>query len=306
MPETTAAQLVAALKLNVLVGEEWLDRKVVTADIHRPALEMAGFFAHFPAERVQVMGMTETHFFNELDPSTQLERAKKLLSPQTPCLIITRNLQPAAALVRAARAARVPIFGTALPTTRLISRMGHWLDNALAPRKTLHGVLVDLFGTGVLITGPSGIGKSETALELIQKGHRLIADDAVEIRRPSEDILVGTCPPVLANLLELRGVGIIDVTKLFGAGAVRPDKRVELIIRLQPWQEGEPYDRLGFDSEYQEVLGVKVPMLTVPVAPGRNLAMLVETAAANFRARTMGMAVDQELLRRIDEAMSGK
>jgi len=177
--------------------------------------------------------------------------------------------------------------------------MGHWLDNVLAPHRTLHGVFVELFGVGILMTGVSGIGKSEVALELIKKGHRLIADDAVEIRRPAEDILVGTCPPVLVNLLEIRGLGIIDVSKIFGAGAVRPDKRVDLVMQFEEWQEGGQYDRLGFDTAYQELLGVKVPAITIPVAPGRNLAALVETAAVNFRADTSG-DVGEELKRRIN------
>lgn len=304
MPEANGAQLADALKLTVLFGADWLDKEVRTADIHRPALEMAGFFAHYPGERVQVMGKTETDFFSGLQPSIQAERARQLVLPQTPCLIFSRGIIPAKAIIAQAEAVKVPVLGTDLPTTRLISRLGHWLDNVLAPRQTLHGVLVDLFGVGVLMTGVSGIGKSETALELIKKGHRLIADDAVEIRRPSEEVLVGTCPGVLTNLLEIRGLGIIDVCKIFGAGAVRPDKRVELILHFEHWQEGAPYDRLGFDTKHRELLGVKIPVITVPVAPGRNLAMLVETAAANFRARTLGVDVSTELMARIDKEMS--
>lgn len=188
----------------------------------------------------------------------------------------------------------------------MISCLGHWLDNALAPRKTMHGVFVELYGVGVLLTGISGIGKSETALELIKKGHRLIADDAVEVRRPSDDILVGSCPSVLLNLLEIRGLGIIDVVSVFGASAVRPEKRVEIIMSFEHWQETGQYDRLGFDQYYQEILGVKIPSITIPVAPGRNLAMLVETAAVNYRAKSLGGDVCAELSRRINEQMAGE
>lgn len=250
------------------------------------------------------MGNTENDFYYSLDVGAQRERASQLLLAETPCLIFSRNLPPPEAIARQADLAKVPLLGTSLPTTRLTTRLGHWLDNALAPRQTLHGVLLDLFGVGVLLTGESGIGKSETALDLIKMGHRLIADDAVEIRRPSENILVGRCPRVLTNLLEIRGLGIIDVVKVFGVGAVRPDKRVELVLRFENWQEGAPYDRLGFDNKYEELLGVKVPTISIPVAPGRNLAMLVETAAANFRGRTMGTDVQEELSRRINEEMN--
>src|SRR5690554_2477668 len=221
MPKAKISELALALQLNVLVGD-WLEGTVESSDIHRPALEMAGYFDHYPANQIQILGKTELDFFTALDEDTQLSRAQGLLEPGPPCLIITRNLPLPASIAQPARVKNVPVLGSSLSTTRLVSRLGHWLDNALAPRKTLHGVFVDLFGIGVLLTGSSGIGKSETALELIKMGHRLIADDAVEIRRPAEDILVGTCPGVLANLLEIRGLGIIDVFKIFGAGAVRP------------------------------------------------------------------------------------
>ncbi|MGI6364313.1 MAG: HPr(Ser) kinase/phosphatase [Bacillota bacterium] len=303
VPTATAKDLAAALALEILIGEEWLDKAITIADINRPALEMAGYFDHYPGDRVQVLGQTETDFFNTLEPEIQRDRARRLLLAETPCLIFSRDLEPPEAIFHQANRAQVPVLGSSLATTRLITRLGHWLDNALAPRQTLHGVLMDLFGVGVLLMGESGVGKSETALELIKMGHRLIADDAVEIRRPAETVLVGRCPRVLTNLLEIRGLGIIDVVKVFGFGAVRPEKRVELILHFQRWQEGDPYDRLGFDTQYHELLGVKVPIISVPVAAGRNLAMLVETAAANFRARTYGSNVQEELMRRIDEEM---
>lgn len=300
MPETTVQALASALNLTVFTGSDWLERSVITSEIHRPGLEMAGFFVHNPVTRVKVIGQTEFDFFGRLSEDVQMERARRLMHAETPCLILSRGLQPPPVIADCARDAQVPVLGANIPTTRLISRLGHWLDNTLAPRITLHGVFVELFGVGVLLTGTSGIGKSETALELIKQGHRLVADDAVEIRRPSEEILVGSSPDVVANLLEIRGLGIIDVCKVFGAGAVRPDKRVELNMHFEPWEPGAQYDRLGFDTHYRELLGVKIPLITVPVAPGRNLAMLVETAAVNFRARTMGMNVDEELRRRIN------
>lgn len=303
IPEATVGELTAALNLQVLSGEAWLGKIISSADIHRPALEMAGYFDHYPGYRIQVMGRTETNFYMTLPELTRKDRAVHLLLNETPCLIFSRNLEPPLSISQQANIVQVPVLGTSLATTRLTTRLGHWLDNALAPRQTLHGVFLDLFGIGVLLTGESGVGKSETALDLIKMGHRLIADDAVEIRRPAEDVLVGTCPPVLTNLLEIRGLGIIDVSKIFGVGALRPDKRVELILNFEHWQEGAPYDRLGFEAKFQELLGVKVPIISIPVAPGRNLAMLVETAAANYRARTLGGDVREELFRRINEEM---
>lgn len=304
MPKATVAQLVEAVKLRVIQGEAELGKVVISADIHRPALEVAGYFEHYPPERVQVVGQTESDFFGFLVDNVKVERVRQLLLPQTPCLIFSRGIQPHPVFKSRAQEVNVPLLGTDLATTRLITRLAHWLDNALAPRKTMHGVFVELYGVGVLLTGKSGIGKSETALELIKRGHRLVADDAVEVRKPAEDVLVGRCPSVLANLMEIRGLGIIDVCSMFGAGAVRPDKRVELILHFEPWVEGGHYDRLGFDTHYQDVLGVQVPIITVPVAPGRNLAMIVETAAVNFRAKTMGIDAGKEILSRIDAEMS--
>jgi HPr kinase/phosphorylase len=303
MSDAKVAKLVTALKLNVIEGMDWLEKTVETSDIHRPALEVAGYFAHYPAERIQVIGQTESDFFEELGLNTQRQRAEKLIQANTPCLIFSRGLQPHSTILDCARKVRTPVLGTSLPTTRLFSRLAHWLDNTLAPRRTMHGVFVELFGVGVLLTGASGIGKSETALELIKRGHRLVADDAVEIRRPAEDVLVGTSPAMLANLMEIRGLGIIDVCNMFGAGAVRPDKRVELVLHFEKWKEGGHYDRLGFDTAYQDILGVKVPAITVPVAPGRNLAMIVETAAVNYRAKTMGFDAGKDLTNRITEEM---
>lgn len=303
MPEAKVAKLVTALKLNVLQGQDWLSKSVETADIHRPALEVAGYFDHYPSERIQVIGQTESDFFAKLDIKTQQQRAESLLSNDTPCFIFSRDIQPVKHFFVSAAAVKIPLLGTSLPTTRLFSRLAHWLDNALAPRRTMHGVFVELFGVGVLLTGASGIGKSETALELIKRGHRLVADDAVEVRRPAEDVLVGTSSEVLVNLMEIRGLGIIDVCSMFGAGAVRPDKRVELVLHFERWKEGVLYDRLGFDTNYQDILGVQVPTITVPVAPGRNLAMIVETAAVNFRAKTMGFDAGKDLSNRITKKM---
>ncbi|MTI95564.1 MAG: HPr(Ser) kinase/phosphatase [Firmicutes bacterium] len=300
----TVADLVKELKLNVYCGTDLDSREITVSDINRPALEVAGYFTHYPKWRVQVIGQTEHDFFSTLSESVKEERAQELMQPETPAFILARDIQPSQPVLATARRRNVPLLGTKISTTRLISRLGHWLDNQLAPRKTIHGVFVELFGVGVLITGKSGIGKSETAMELIKRGHRLVADDAVEIRRPSEEVLVGASPAVLSNMMELRGVGIIDVCRLYGAAAVRPDKRVELILHFEHWVEGAAYDRLGFDGECQDILGVKVPFVRVPVAPGRNLAMIVETAAINFRAKAMGLDVAAEINQRITDAMN--
>jgi HPr kinase/phosphorylase len=303
MLKPTVEEMVQALGLKVLADNSGLKQRLTSSDVHRPALEVAGFMDHYPAYRIQVIGQTEHEFFDTLAEKTQVDRAEDLISDQTPAILFSRDLVPQVAIATQAARAGVPILGSHLPTTRLISRLGRWLDNALAPRTTIHGVFVELYGVGVLITGDSGIGKSETALALINRGHRLVADDAVEIRRPSADVLVGRAPTVTANLMELRGVGIIDVSDLFGAAAIRPDKRVELSVHFQRWQEGAAYDRLGFEDHFINILEVKVPRLIIPVAPGRDLAMIIETAAMNYRAKAMGYNSREKLMTRLDAAM---
>lgn len=298
------AELQRELALAVLQGEDKLDRPLTTAEVYRPGLELAGFFDHYPDRRLQVMGRTERDFYSALDKVSQRERARQLFVPGPPCLVVSRGMALPGELARAAVEEGVPVLGSPLTTTRLIGRLSHWLDNRLAPRKNIHGVLLDLYGVGVLLTGKSGIGKSETALELIQRGHLLVADDAVEIRRPAEDILVGKAPPVLKNMMELRGVGIIDIAVLYGAGAVRPDKRVELVLQFEPWREGGDYERLGLERESFDLFGVKVDRILVPVAPGRNLAIIAETAAINYRAQATKQSGAAELCRRLDAVMN--
>ncbi len=304
MSKAVVGDFVTELDLEVFCCQQHLDRPLTTADVYRPGMELAGYLAHYPAGRVQVMGQTEWDFCGTLSPEVQSERAKQLLDPGPPCIIFSRGLKPPRQMIEAAQAASVPLLGSPLPTTQLISRLSHWLDNRLAPRKTIHGVLMDLFGVGILITGESGIGKSETALELVKRGHRLVADDAVEIRRPAEDILVGEAPELIRNMMELRGVGIIDVAALYGAAAVRPDKRVELVINFKQWEEGADYDRLGLEHHNFELFDVTLQRLEIPVAPGRNLATIVETAAVNYRAKAADICGASEVCRRLDVVMN--
>ena len=304
MNKAVVQDFIAELELEAFCCQQHLDRLLTTADVYRPGMELAGYMAHYPASRVQVMGQTEWDFCGTLSPEVRVQRAEQLLKPGPPCIVFSRGLKPPQEMIATAQAVSVPLLGSLLPTTRLISRLSHWLDNRLAPRKTIHGVLMDLFGVGILITGDSGIGKSETALELVKRGHRLVADDAVDIRRPAQDILLGEAPDLTRNLMELRGIGIIDVAALYGAGAVRPDKRVELVVNFKEWQEGADYDRLGLEHHSFELFDVTLQRLEIPVAPGRNLASIVETAAVNYRAKAADLCGASEVCRRLDVVMN--
>ncbi|KRK39260.1 MULTISPECIES: HPr(Ser) kinase/phosphatase [Lactobacillaceae] len=289
MPESvTVADLVKANRLDVYSGEDHLDRLITTSDISRPGLELTGYFNYYPAKRIQLLGITETSFAKGMTHEKILDVMRKMCQPETPAFVISTQLDPPEELKQSAEEAGIPILGTKLTTSRVLSNMTNFLEGKLAERQSVHGVLVDIYGVGVMITGDSGVGKSETALELVKRGHRLIADDRVEVYQQDEQTLVGAAPAILSHLLEIRGIGIIDVMNLFGAGAVRAETDIDLIVHLQAWKDDNHFDRLGNNSESQKFFDVVVPKITIPVRTGRNLAIIVEAAAMNFRARSMG------------------
>ncbi|QCZ48889.1 Serine kinase of the HPr protein regulates carbohydrate metabolism [Levilactobacillus brevis] len=284
----TVAELVKANRLDVYTGKDNLDRKITTSDISRPGLELTGYFNYYPAKRVQLLGITETSFAKVMSHKELLNVMRKMCQPETPAFVISTQLDPPEELTQSAEEAGIPILGTKLTTSRVLSNMTNFLEGKLAERQSVHGVLVDIYGVGVMITGDSGVGKSETALELVKRGHRLIADDRVEVYQQDEQTLVGAAPAILSHLLEIRGIGIIDVMNLFGAGAVRSETDIDLIVHLELWQDDNHFDRLGNNSETQRFFDVVVPKISIPVKTGRNLAIIIEAAAMNFRARSMG------------------
>ncbi|HEY8529712.1 MAG TPA: HPr(Ser) kinase/phosphatase [Paenibacillaceae bacterium] len=297
------SELVEQFQLDVVAGGGGLRRQIGTDDLYRPGLEVAGYFAYYPAERVQILGRTELAFLETLTEDVRRERMDRLCTDVTPCFIVTRGQNPPVELVEAAERRQVPVLRSAIATTTLQSRLTNFLEKRLAPKVTIHGVLVDVYGVGMLITGGSGIGKSETALELVKRGHRLVADDAVEIWQTADNLLYGTAPELIRHLLEIRGLGILNVMTLFGAGAIRTSKQITLVVRLEAWQQDKQYDRLGLDEETTRILDTEVPMITVPVRPGRNLAVILEAAAMNFRLKRMGYNAALQFTNRLTETI---
>lgn len=239
-----------------------------------------------------------------LPQDVKIERMLKLCSEDTPAIVVSHNMDAPQELIDASNQNHVPVLLTPMKTTRFSSRLTNFLESKLAPQTAVHGVLVDVYGIGVLITGKSGVGKSETALELIKKGHRLVADDCVEIRQEAENLLIGSPPPLLEHLLEIRGIGIIDIITLFGASAVRPYKRITLNIELETWDPEKTYDRLGLDEEKMKIIDTDITKLTIPVRPGRNVSVIIEVAAMNYRLKKLGVNAAQEFSRRLDEMVS--
>ncbi|OXM14717.1 HPr(Ser) kinase/phosphatase [Paenibacillus herberti] len=298
------SELIQPFQLEILAGEDGLKRIITTDDLYRPALEMAGYFHYYPKERVQLLGKTELAFIETLDSSERRERLERLCHDETPCILLTRGLEPPLELLEQASEKNIPVLRSQNSTTIFSSRLTNFLERRLAPTTTIHGVLVDLYGMGILITGGSGIGKSETALELVKRGHRLVADDAVEIRQTSDGQLHGTAPELIRHLLEIRGLGIINVMTLFGAGAVRSNKRISVVIRLENWQPDKQYDRLGLDEETTRIIETDVPLVTVPVRPGRNLAVIIEVAAMNYRLKRMGYNAALQFTTKLTETIN--
>lgn len=298
-------QIIEKMKLINLTPELDLSKiKIKQPDINRPALQLAGYFEHFEATRLQIIGFVEYTYMGALPQERQREIYTRLLSCEIPAFVFCRELRPNDLFMEIAREHKIPLLMTKKATSAFMAEIIRWLNVKLAPCISVHGVLVDIYGEGVLITGESGIGKSEAALELIQRGHRLVADDAVEIRKVSDDTLVGSAPDITKHFIELRGIGIVDVKTLFGVSNVKDTQNIDLVICLEDWDKEKEYDRLGLEEEYTEYLGNKVVCHNIPIRPGRNLAIICESAAINHRQKKMGYNAAQELYRRVQESLA--
>lgn len=273
---------------------------VTVEDVARPGLQLAGYFDHFEPMRLQLMGNVEVSFIERFSPAERTVIFDRLFSYKPPALILARNLPPDPQCLEMAKKHNVSVLRSLRATSTVASNLITYLRSALAPRITRHGVLMEVYGEGLLLMGDSGIGKSEAALELLKRGHRLIADDAVEIRKITETSLSGTAPELIRNYIELRGIGIINVAKLFGMGAIRTENQIDLVVNIVSWNSQVAYDRLGLEDQYMEILGVKVPMNTIPITPGRNLAVILEVAAMNNRQRKLGYNPAQEFTDQIN------
>lgn len=299
----TVKNVISVFDLEVISEKVSTERSIIVSDLYRPGLELSGYFDHYPSERIQILGKTELTFLDMLNTEDRNNRMSGLCRDNTPCIIITRDLPVPEGLVEIASEKGIPILRTSVSTTRFISKLTNYLEAELAPTQALHGVLIDVYGVGILIVGNSGIGKSETALELVKRGHRLIADDLVEIKQTADNELIGTAPELIRHLLEIRGLGIINVMTLFGAGAVRIHKKVTLVIKLEMWEQEKNYERLGIDEEKMKIMETELPLITIPVRPGRNLAIIIEVAAMNYRLKIMGYHAAKDFTDRLTSAM---
>ncbi|MBU5491560.1 MAG: HPr(Ser) kinase/phosphatase [Butyricicoccus sp.] len=300
----TLGQLITEFQFELIYGPEGFEKiEITTDDVNRPGLQLAGFFDYFEPQRLQIMGKAENAYVEQFDEEKRTDIFEKLCATGIPAVIVTRNIEVFPELIEAAKKYDVAVLRTNEFTSSVTSALVASLKVSLAPRITLHGVLVELYGEGILILGDSGVGKSETAIELVKRGHRLIADDAVEIKRVSDRTLVGCAPEIIRHFIELRGIGIVDVRRIFGMGAIKETERVDMIINLEQWVEGKMYDRLGMDNQYTDILGLRIPSLTIPVRPGRNLAVIIEVAAMNHRHKSMGYNAAKELNERMMKSM---
>ena len=272
---------------------------ITTMEIYRPGLALAGFFGLFNPERLQIIGKAEHQYFSELSSSQRKLRFDDFFRQKPVAVIFTTGLEVPEEMMAVAKEFEVPIVRTALRTSEFMASLIAYLNTALAPRITTHGGFVEVYGEGVLILGDSGIGKSETTIELVKRGHRLIADDAVEIKRVSSKTLVGSAPELIKHYIELRGIGIVDVRRLFGMGAVKATEKIDLVIKLEPWDSEKMYDRFGLEEQYENILGIRIPSITIPVHPGRNLAVVLEIAAMNNRQKKMGYNTPEEFNKRL-------
>ena len=304
------SKLVQEFDLTILhESTDYPSIRLTVEDVARPGLQLTGFFDHYEPLRLQVMGNVEMSYMAKQSEAERNRVYDRLFSYRFPAMLIARGIQPDEQLMAMAIKHNITLLSTDQRTSAITSGIITYLKNALAPRISRHGVLVEAYGEGVLITGESGIGKSEAALELVKRGHRLIADDAVEIQKVSSNSLVGTSPELIRNYIELRGIGIINVAKLFGIGAIKNDNEINLVVNIVPWNTHENYDRLGLEDHYTEILGVNVPMYTIPITPGRNLAMIIEVAAMNNRQRRIGynaaLEFTEQMNRHFDENPGG-
>ena len=284
-----------ALQLKTLVPSTRTEWDIRTPDLNRPGMQFCGFYKFFAFERPQVIGKAEMAYLEEQPEEMRKEILERYFSYPVPCLIICRNLAPPSDLLTIAGAHDVPVYSSPLVTSKFVALAIHYLNRSLAPHMTRHGVLLDVYGVGVFLSGKSGVGKSEAALELVKRGHQLVADDVVDICRISDDRLIGTCPEKVRHLMEIRGIGVIDVKAMYGIGAVAFSKSIDLIIELESWDENKAYDRIGLQDDEIEIMGVHVPHQTMPIKPGRNLAIIVEVAARNFSLKRSGYNAAREL-----------
>lgn len=290
------------LNLTVLVDSSSQELAIHSPDLNRPGMQFCGFYEHFAWERPQIIGIVEMAYLVQQEPQERISVLKSYFSYALPCVIICRSLTPPPELLSLAKAADIPVFQTDIVTSRFTALAIQYITHELAPLETRHGTLLDVYGVGVLLSGKSGVGKSEAALELIKRGHMLVADDAVRIRKVSEDRLIGSCPPSIHNLMEIRGIGLIDIQAMFGVSAVTPSKSIDLVLELEVWDPAKMYDRIGLEEETTEILGVPLVRQTVPVRPGRNLAIIIEVAARNYSLKRMGYHAALELRKRIARA----
>ena len=282
------------------------DRKIFNNEVNRPSLQIAGYFDYFDITRMQVIGRVEISYLSKMSSEERTCSLDKLLQTGIPCIVVTRGLEIPQEMISLADKYNLPLFVTEVITSRFMAALIAYLNVQLAPMISMHGVLVEVYGEGVLLLGDSGVGKSEAAIELVKRGHRLVADDAVEIRRVSDKALVGSSPEIIRHFIELRGIGIIDVKRIFGMGSVKDSEKIDLVINLEPWVAGKVYDRLGMNTEYETILDLSVPSLTIPVKPGRNLAVIVEVAAMNNRQHRMGYNAAEELNNKLMSEMQEK
>lgn len=300
MYQVELTKLVEKMEFENQTPEISLDEIMIsTSDINRPALQLAGFFDYFDANRVQLIGYVEHTYMSQKGTDYSLEMMKKIMEKNVPCIVYCRDIEVEEGVLELAREYKVPILRSKQSTSAVIGEMVRWLNVELAPRCSMHGVLVDVFGEGVLIMGESGIGKSEVALELMHRGHRLVSDDVVEIKKVSDETLIGSAPDITRHFIEVRGIGIIDAKALFGVERVKNTQGIDLVIKLEEWDKSKVYDRMGLEEQYTEFLGNKVVCHNIPIRPGRNLAIICESAAVNHRQKKMGYNAARELYNRV-------
>ncbi len=301
----TLKQIIDECNLEIVYADRDLcEVFVTTTDVSRPGLQFVDFFDYFDNNRIQIFGKVERTFLEQKTPEQRLHCIRELCKREIPAVIISRNQDTFPELLDAAKEFHIPILRTEQTTSKFMAKLIAYLNVELAERITLHGVLCEVYGEGVLITGESGVGKSETAIELVKRGHRLVADDAVEVKKVSDKSLVGTAPESIRHFIEIRGIGIIDVRRIFGMGSIKETEKIDLIIKLEAWDPKKQYDRLGLVTEYSELLGNQIPTLNIPVKPGRNLAVVVEVAAMNNRQKKLGYNAAEELNNRLIAQMS--
>lgn len=306
MRSVSIDKLIKDLKLEIIHKPDNYVSEITRNEINRLGLQLVGFFNYFGYKRIQVIGNAEWHFLSTLDKNIRLKRLDDIFQFPIPAVVVTRGLEIFDEILEVAEKYGRVILRTDMTTTKFIHRLSNYLDEALAPQITMHGVLVEVYGMGILITGKSGVGKSETALELVKRGHRLVADDAVQIKKVGEDLLIGESPEMIRHFLEIRGVGIIDIERLYGIGAVKKWEAIDLVVELEDWDSEKEYDRLGLDDEYIEILGKQVLKLTIPVKPGRNVAMILEVATRNTRQKQFGYNAAVELNKRLQHEFEKK